>query len=383
MTTILHTADVHLGARFEGFGAAADLCRSSHLRTFDEIVQLAEARADFLVIAGDLFETHRPETQLVELVAHRFGQLAQKGKPVVLIPGTHDSYAYADSVYRSNKLGGAYILAGREFTSPTELTAARTGERIFFYGCAGAAPGSDLKAAQRLLGTLRRADGRGHHVALIHGSVMEPRGLEARPEDLPMAEPQLAGFGMDYVALGHHHAWKVFGQGDRALACYPGSPVAKSFRECGERSVALVKIEEGRAAVERIKVNDFTALECEVQVSTAHSIEEVAAEIGKLADEKGLARVHLVGAPNFVLNVEWLQAQAGPGFAFLDLLDETEVADMEALRAWEAEPTIRGIFVRKMAERIKAAEGEQKRRCEDALKLGALALARNKGTSGG
>ena len=383
MITLLHTADVHLGARFESFGSAASVCRALHQRTFDDIVRLAEAQADFLVVAGDLFESHRPEAALVEFVAHRFASLVQKGKPVVLIPGTHDSCAYAESVYRSNKLGGAHILAGPEFTPPVELLAARSGEPVFFYGCAGAPPGADLKEAERLLATLRRSDSRGCHVALIHGSVMEPRGQGARPEDLPMTEPQLAGFGMDYVALGHHHGWKVFTQGERAVACYPGSPVAKSFRECGERSVALVRIEAGRASVERLSTNNLTAMECAVQVSTAHSPEDVAAEIRKLDDEKRLARVHLTGAPNCVLNLEWLHAQTSPGFAFLDLVDETEVADTEALRTWEAEPTIRGVFVRKMMERIKAAEGEQKRLLEDALKTGALALARNKGMTGG
>ena len=382
MITLLHTADVHLGARFEGFGAAADTCRAIHLRTFDDIVRLAEAKADFLVVAGDLFESHRPEASLVELVAHRFAGLAAKGKPVILIPGTHDSCAYAESVYRAGKLGGAHILAGPEFVPPVELRAARSGETVFFYGCAGASPGADLKEAQRLLAALRRTDGRGCHVALIHGSVMEPRGQGGRPEDLPMTEAQLPGFGMDYVALGHHHGWKVFTQGERQLACYPGSPVAKSFRECGERSAALVKIEDGRASVERINMDNLIAVESTLQVSTARSPEDVAAEIRQLSGEKRLARIHLAGAPGFVLNLEWLQAQAGPGFAYLDLVDETEVADTETLRTWEAEPTIRGIFVRKMMERIKAAEGDRKRLLEDALKTGALALARNKDTAG-
>jgi DNA repair exonuclease SbcCD nuclease subunit len=187
---------------------------------------------------------------------------------------------------------------------------------------------------------------------------------------------------MDYIALGHHHAWKVFQQGDRTLACYPGSPVSKSFRECGDRFVALVKMEAGRAAVQQTQINDLTVVECAAQVSTAHSTEDVVAEIKKLSGEKRLARIHLVGTPNCVLNVDWLHAQTNQSFAFLDLVDETEMADTEALRAWATEPTIRGIFVRKMMERINAAEGDQKRLLEDALKMGALALARNQGATG-
>jgi DNA repair exonuclease SbcCD nuclease subunit len=211
---------------------------------------------------------------------------------------------------------------------------------------------------------------------------MDSRGQKARTEDMPMTEAQLAGFGMDYIALGHHHGWKTFQQGERTFACYPGSPVSKSFRECGQRSVALVKLDGARATVEPIGVNELTAIEQSLDVCAAQSIEDVAAQLKRLGSEKLLARIHLVGAPNCVLNLEWLHAQTAPGFAFLDLVDETEVADTETLRIWESEHTIRGIFVRKMREKIKAAETDQKRLFEDALKMGALALARNKGMDG-
>ena len=379
MITLLHTADVHLGARFEGFGAAAGECQAAHLRAFDRITDLAEQRADVLIVAGDLFESYRPEPQLAERVAHRFRRLAENGKAVVLIPGTHDSYAYSDCVYKTHNLGGACILAGREFVPPTEWVVRDSRERVIFYGCAGVAPGSSPQEAERIIRSLRRVEGHGHHVALIHGSVMDRRGPMSRAEDMPLSESQLSEFGMDYVALGHHHSWKVFEDGRRAVACYPGSPVAKSFRESGERSVALVRIENGLASVERIAVNELSVVERNLDVSVTRSAEDVAAEIKRLGHEKLLARIHLKGTPNCVLNPEWLLAQATPGFAFLDLVDETEVADTDTLLAWEKELTIRGIFVRKMRERIRNAEGERRRLLEDALKTGALALARNRG----
>ncbi len=53
-----------------------------------------------VIIAGDLFETHKPEPALVEEVVAQLERLERAGVAVVTVPGNHDEITYADSVYR-------------------------------------------------------------------------------------------------------------------------------------------------------------------------------------------------------------------------------------------------------------------------------------------
>ena len=69
---ILHTADIHIGARDAFLGTAAESRRFETLLTFEKIVDLAkEKSADLLVIAGDLFENNTIEEVFVEGVFNK------------------------------------------------------------------------------------------------------------------------------------------------------------------------------------------------------------------------------------------------------------------------------------------------------------------------
>ena len=69
---ILHTADIHIGARDAFLGVAAESRRFETLLTFERIVDLAkEKQADILAIAGDLFENNTVEDTFVEGVFNK------------------------------------------------------------------------------------------------------------------------------------------------------------------------------------------------------------------------------------------------------------------------------------------------------------------------
>src|SRR5690349_3424050 len=124
MLRIIHTADVHLGARHDDLGEQASAQRERQFAAFVATVDLAIARkADLVLVAGDLFDSNTQPRRSVERVADQLKRLGTARIRTVVVPGTHDCYDRA-SIYR------AYDLKGMSGSGPdddwvTVLTPAR------------------------------------------------------------------------------------------------------------------------------------------------------------------------------------------------------------------------------------------------------------------
>lgn len=100
MIRLLHTADVHLGARFLSLGDKGAAQRQQIKAAFRKLVFLAIAeRVDMVLTAGDLFDSNQQPQANVDLVVEQFGLLAAADIHVCLIPGTHDCFD-SGSIYR-------------------------------------------------------------------------------------------------------------------------------------------------------------------------------------------------------------------------------------------------------------------------------------------
>ena len=74
MLRLLHTADVHLGARHGDLGEQAAAQRERQFAAFRRSVDLAiEERVDLFLIAGDLFDSNTQPRRSVERVAAEHG----------------------------------------------------------------------------------------------------------------------------------------------------------------------------------------------------------------------------------------------------------------------------------------------------------------------
>jgi len=84
----LHTADWQIGMKAAHVGTAAEEVRKARLEAVGKLREVAaEREADFLVVAGDLFENNAVGRPLVRQVAE---QLNGFPCPVYIIPGNHD-----------------------------------------------------------------------------------------------------------------------------------------------------------------------------------------------------------------------------------------------------------------------------------------------------
>ena len=202
MLRLLHTADVHLGARHADLGDQAAAQRERQFAAFRATVDLALAeQVDVLLIAGDLFDSNTQPRRSVERVAAELKRLADAAIRVVIIPGTHDVYDRA-SVYR------AYDLAAIAGLAPdSDRLVVLTPDRPdVVFGILDLAVHGFVFATKRaprspLAGFSAAADDRARwHVGLIHGSLAIPGKTDA--DEVVFTAAEIAASHLDYLALG-------------------------------------------------------------------------------------------------------------------------------------------------------------------------------------
>ena len=358
---ILHLADVHLDRPFRGLRPGqAKAARLGLWEAFRRCLEIARhRRVDLLTIGGDLWEEEHVSRNTVRSVAHELGRL---GLPVLAIAGNHDPAVP----------GGPYDWV----QWPANVTIARSSEPTE-YRLAGASvwavswTGGPLHA--RFLDAFHAPDDGRAHLLLLHGTCRGAAWFADEAEaHRPFTAEQVRRAGFAACLAGHWHK-AVWEDG----VCYPGSPEPLGFDEEGRHCVALVEV-AGAVTVELVEVAESRFLTVEVDCGGAESQAEVEqraeAKVAGLAGPRLYLRLRLSGllAPGCEVDTEAMERALSPRFAAVRIEDRTRLAyDLEALARL---PTVEGAFVRRLQERLLAAEGGEREVVERALELGLASL---------
>lgn len=264
----MHTADWQVGAphaRVEDAEKRA-LVRHERVALIARLGEFArEQGAAFVVVAGDLFDSPRPDQATVSAACSAIGRL---GLPVYAIPGNHD-HGGPDSLWeqpfflqeRAALAPNLHVLLRPE---PLEL------EQAVLLPCP-LLRRHELQDTSAWLRSLDfRALGPKPRIVLAHGSVQDfgPAGDddEADGANNRLELDRLPLDEIDYIALGDWHGLKQVGP----KAWYAGTPEPDRFPRNNEPGhVLAVTIERGTLArVEALKTGhlrwhnlefDFTA----------------------------------------------------------------------------------------------------------------------------
>jgi len=364
MLRILHTADVHLGAKFSGLGSKGDAQRERLRTTFKKIIGTAiEERVNIVLIAGDLFDSNQQPQRNIDLVVEQFNLLNQNGIPVCLVPGTHDSLDYS-SIYKKIDFEGRcpnlHIFTDQNMSSreypDLDLTV---------YGKPNL---SNRSRVSPLLG-LKPATSTRFHVAVAHGSFHIPE--KVADDDHVFRLEEIASSGMHYLALGHWH--RAYACSEQPAAWYSGPPEwIPDQRERG--SVLLVTIgDSGEVKVEPrpVGLRDFD--EVEIDVSGPADLSSLQAGIAAGAHQELVRRAILRGLrdPGLIVNAEELVAELGERFFHLTVVDRSHPKAAEI--SVDEGQLIRSKFIEFMQAQIANSEDEDRAVAESALQYG-LAL---------
>jgi DNA repair protein SbcD/Mre11 len=383
MLRLIHTADVHLGARHDDLGEQASAQRERQFAAFKAAIDLALAeKVDLFLIAGDLFDSNVQPRRSVERVAAELKRLVEAKIRTVIIPGTHDVYDRA-SIYRAYDLPG---LAGNgpddDFVTvldPDHTSIHLRTCDVVVYGPVFAtkrAPHSPLK-------DIDVGDGRATatwHIGMVHGAIAIPNKTDR--DEVVITTDEIAATNLDYLALGHWHSAQA-GKGGTVTYAYAGAPEAVALDQDRAGKVLLVELNERKGAktvtVEERQVGSTRFERHELDASTLTTQPALIESLRAMADPDLVLDVRLVGVrpDELDLDIEEVENALGPGFLKVRVRDVSLPALSEG--TLPSPDTIAGAFIRDLEARIAELEasGNQAEAAEqrDALRLGRLLLA--------
>jgi DNA repair exonuclease SbcCD nuclease subunit len=382
MLRLLHTADVHLGARHADLGEGATAQRERQFAAFVATIDLAIAEnVDLVLIAGDLFDSNTQPRRSVERVAAELKRLAAATIRTVVIPGTHDVYDRS-SIYRAHDLEA---LAGSK--PDDDLVTVLTPDRseVHLAACDAVVYGSVFATKQAphspLTGLDVASDERATwKIGLVHGAIAIPGRTDR--DDVVVTTEEIAASGLDYLALGHWHSTQQGTAGSVTYA-YAGAPEPVAVdqdragkvllvtfdQKAGSRSVAIEERVVGRTRFERVEL-DAAAIGNQPAL-----VEQLAGR----ADPDLVLDVRLTGVrpDELDLDVDEVEAALRPSFLRVRVRD----ASLPALTEGALPPpdTIAGAFIRDVEGRIAELEAagttDEAAELRDVLRLGRLLLA--------
>lgn len=358
MICLIHTADVHLGARHTDLGERAADLRERQFAAFRATVDLAiDEKVDLFLIAGDLFDSNTQPRRSVERVAAELGRLASASIRTVLIPGTHDVYDGA-SIYRSYDLTNMAHATGDWVAVLTPYL-----PEIVFPSLDAAVYGRvfDTKRSPRspLAGLDATADTRATwKIGMVHGALAIPGRTDA--DAVVFTEEEISRTGLDYLALGHWHS-AIEGRAGTVSYAYSGAPEPVAVDQDGAGQALLVTLEDraGRhfVTIEHRHVGQTRAEKLDLDVSGVHSQPDLIDILARHADADLVFDVSLTGLfpDDLDLDLDEVERALAPSFLKFRLRDMSIPAAPEGLQA--PPDTVLGAFVRTVQVRI--AELEQ------------------------
>jgi exonuclease SbcD len=353
MLRLLHTADVHLGARHTDMGERAAQLRERQFAAFRASVDLAlDRKVDLFLVAGDLFDSNTQPRRSVERVAAELGRLVLGGVRTVIIPGTHDVYDGA-SIYRSYDLPRLAAAADGWITVLTpqrpeilfpSLDAVVYG-RIFETKHAPASPLAGLDARSETRAAWR--------IGMVHGALAIPGRTDA--DAVVVGPDEIGSSGLDYLALGHWHNAMEGRAGDVTWA-YSGAPEPVALDQDGAGFVLVVTLDlrDGHRVVQaaRERVGRTRMQRLDLDASGLRSQPELVERLKGSADPDLVLDVHLTGfrPDDLDLDVDEVVRELEPSFLKFRLRDDS----IPALPVGPEAPadTVLGAFTRNVEARM-------------------------------
>jgi len=224
----IHTADWQIGMKAAHVGTAAETVRDERLQAARRVVKLAEqARAEFVVLAGDTFENNGVDRILIQRTADILGKF---GGQVYLLPGNHDALDPC-SIWEHPAWASHDNLRVLDKAEPVDVPGG------ILYPC----PVHEEHSSRNPVQWIKAANSPRIAVGVAHGTV-EGLQLEEPEYPIPRDAPTLAG--LDYIALGHWHSYATYPDSDNVVRmAYSGTHEPTKFGERDSGNVLLVDIE--------------------------------------------------------------------------------------------------------------------------------------------
>ena len=275
-----HLADVHLG------GWRQEPMQDLNFKSFQYAIQKCiENKVEFLLIAGDLFDTAYPPIEILKETFAEFRKLKEAKIPVFIIAGSHDFSVSGKSFLDVLEKAGfcTNVYKGEKTDEKITLDPV-IHNGIAFYGYPGRKSGLEVEDVKKL--KLNDAPGM-FKILMLHTTMDKVRGVLPIPcveaDNLPPA---------DYYALGHIHVDFRYKN-----LVYPGPVFPNNFQELETLqggSFFIVDTQTNSFDKIDIKLKEIVALEIKVKNANT-ATDEIIEELKKKNLEDKIVLLRLFG----------------------------------------------------------------------------------------
>ena len=265
-----HLADCHIGSWRD-----PKLKDTSTLAFCKAVDKCINEKVDFILIAGDLFNTSFPRLDNLKTVVTKFKQLKDFGIPVYIVPGSHDYSPSGKTILDVLEEAGLFVNVFKGIVENGKLKLnftidKKTGVKIT--GMLGKRGALEKNYYEKLiLENLEKEDG--YKIFLFHSGIDELKPKEM--ENIISQPLSLLPKGFDYYAGGHMHIVddkQIEGYG---RIVYPGPLFPNSFAELEKLEIGgFFIVEEHNVRWEPIQIYNVEKLEVNCNHKTPEEIQQ-------------------------------------------------------------------------------------------------------------
>ena len=359
---LIHCADLHLDSKMTSnlTKEKARERKAELLNAFDRMLRYAvKHQVEAIIIAGDLFDTKNVSAAARNAVKN--GILDHPDIQFFYLRGNHDADSFLSSL---EEMPDNLKLFDESWTS-YELEDGRitvTGVELNSGNSAGIYSSLSL-------------DRERFNIVVLHGQ--ESENAPKNGGEL-LSLRKLKDRGIDYLALGHVHFYKLEALDSRGSYCYPGCLEGRGFDECGEHGFVLLDVDTecGRFRAEFVPMASRRLFTLEVDVTGCMSTAQIADRIrlslnAESISEDSLLKLVLTGDVDVECekNIDFLVKKFEPEFYFLKIYDETGLK--VDYTAFALDASLKGEFVRL----VQASEDLDPEAQAEVIRYGIRALA--------
>ena len=261
----IHCADVHLDTPLQGLaqypGAPVSEIRNATRRAFEKVLDAAVTeRVDFLVIAGDLYDTGLKSFESALFFNKQMARLKDAGIDVYLIYGNHDAASKLIKQLRPPSNVRIFRASEPQTFTDNEL-------RMAIHGQSFATPEVTEDLAAKYPSPVPGF----FNIGVLHTNLA---GISEHANYAPCTLEMLKNKGYQYWALGHVH--------NRQILCtdpyivYPGNIQGRHGKEQGEKSCVLVTVSDtGAISIDTISTSAVPWFQADVDASGCQTADEV------------------------------------------------------------------------------------------------------------
>lgn len=351
---ILHAADFHMDSPFEGLSEEKAAMRRREQRDLlDRLAEITEKESVQLVLlAGDLLDSATSYYETQNVLYQAFSRI---NAHIFISPGNHDFY--------SPKSPYAYVRFPKNvhiFTSPL-LSCVTLSE----LNCRVWGAGFNDQSSRPLLSGFKASETEMTDIMVLHGDT----GGDVYN---PVRESEIAASGLDYLALGHIHAFSGIKKAGKTAYAYPGCPEGRGFDETGEKGVIVGSVSKTGCDLRFVPMGGREYKILSIDLTGAEDV--VAAVMAALPQntERDIFRLILSGAFGGTIDLRQLSDRLSERFFHLIVRDATKPP--RDLWLQTGDDTLRGLFLSRLKERYDAAGENDREVILKAVRYGLSAL---------